>query len=501
MINACRLTLVAALVGSACVDTSESVDAGTSELAALGTTCPRASFKTSDNVHYLAAIEGAVRADAASASTQATFDVVPRPGGLIALRSATGKFVSAENGGGGDVTADRAVAAGWETFALETEGNGRVHVRAANGMYVTAENGGGGLVHADRGTAHAWETFTLVCSDETPTTRDPLKWPFASTSIWNMPIGSAARYVPAQIEQATYKAVYAEPDVIIFEPNEPLMDVRYNPAWHPGRCNIPAGSPVLFRAPIPASFIVGDEWQNFATAILAADRRTIYQTQPFAHCTSTSPASSKLHSRTVDIYGDGIWGAHGGSDMSSVGGTLRIGELRRGGPHVRHALKINLDGKANLFACGKTKKAADCYRWPAKHGDATAFASYGGSVYALRMGALLTLPASLDLATLGLRTEPAKELAWTLQNYGGYVVDNTGQSRWDFAVERGPAGKFVDQFLADWNIQFDDDDRTTDWAHDMSVIFLHLAVVDNNSPTTIGGGGTPRQPLAPAIAP
>jgi hypothetical protein len=55
--------------------------------------------------------------------------------------------------------------------------------------------------------------------------------------------------------------------------------------------------------------------------------------------------------------------------------------------------------------------------------------------------------------------------------------------------------------LADWNIQFDDDDRTTDWAHDMSVIFLHLAVVDNNSPTTIGGGGTPRQPLAPAIAP
>jgi hypothetical protein len=117
------------------------------------------------------------------------------------------------------------------------------------------------------------------------------------------------------------------------------------------------------------------------------------------------------------------------------------------------------------------------------------------------MGALLALPASLDLSTLGLRTEPAKELAWTLQNYGGYVVDNTGQSRWDFAVERGPAGKFVDQFLADWNIQFDGDDRTTDWAHDISAIFLHLAVVDNNTPTTIGGGGTPRQPLAPAIAP
>ena len=496
-----KLTLLglAAIAGSACVESDDTDEVA--ELTTQATTCLRASFKTADDVHYLVDVAGVVRADATAVISPATFEIVPRPGGHIALRSANGKFVSAENGGGGDLTANRTVAASWETFTLETEANGRVHLRTVNGMYAAAENGGGGFVHANRTTAQAWETFELVCTDEIPTTRDPQKWPFASTSIWNMPIGSAASYVPAQIKQATFKAVYAEPDLIIFEPAAPLMDVRYNPAWHPGRCNIPAGSAVLFRAPIPANFIVGDEWQNFATAILAADRRTIYQTQPFAHCSATAPASSRLHSRTVDIYGDGIWGAHGGSDLSSVGGTLRIGELRPGGPRIRHALKINLDGKANLFACGTTQKATDCYRWPAKHGDSTAFTNYGGSVYALRMGALLALPASLDLSTLGLRTQPAKELAWTLQNYGGYVVDNTGQSRWDFAVERGPAGKFVDQFYADWGIHFDDDDRTTDWAHDMSAIFLHLAVVDNNSPTSIGGGGTPRQPLAPPIAP
>jgi hypothetical protein len=334
-----------------------------------------------------------------------------------------------------------------------------------------------------------------------PTSRDPQKWPFASTSIWNMPIGSDASYVPANIKQATFKALYGEPDIIIFTPAEPLMDVRLNPAWHPGRCEIPAGSKVLFRAPIPADYLVGDEWQNFACAILGADRRTVYQTQPFAHCSIGAPASSKLASRTVDLYGDGIKGAHGGSDLSSVGGTLRLGELRPGGPHVRHALKINLDGKANLFACGTTQKTEDCYRWPALHGDNTAFTNYGGAVHALRMGALLALPASLDVATLGLRTQPARELAWTLQNYGGYVVDNTGQSRWDFAVERGPAGRFVDQFKADWSIRFDDDDRTTDWAHDISTLFLNLSVVDNNAPGAVGGGGTPRQPLAPAITP
>ncbi|MGZ4869152.1 MAG: hypothetical protein ACXV2F_02175, partial [Halobacteriota archaeon] len=30
-------------------------------------------------------------------------------------------------------------------------------------------------------------------------TRDPLKQPFASTSIWNMPIGSGAVFTPANI--------------------------------------------------------------------------------------------------------------------------------------------------------------------------------------------------------------------------------------------------------------------------------------------------------------
>jgi len=497
------ILLLTTIVYSACAATVD--DGGDEEVgAALAGACTRASFGTSDGAHALVAVGGgggALRADSTADGADETFDLVAAGGAQVALRAANGQYVSAEGGGGGDVNVNRAAARAWETFTVETLAGGRVHLRAADGQYLTAENGGGGLVHANRDVARSWETFAMRCHDRVPTTRDPRAWPFASTSIWNMPIGSGAVYVPAAIAQATYKALYGEPDLVIFTPAAPLLDVLDNPAWHPGRCAIPAGAPVLFRAPIPADFIVGDEWQNFATAILAADGRTIYQTQPFAHCAVGAPASAHLHSRTVDLYGDGILGAHGGSDLSSVGGTLRLGELRPGGPHVRHALKVNLDGKANLFACGTTQKAEDCYRWPARHGDATAFSSYGGSVYALRMGALLALPAELDVATLGLRTQPARELAWTLQNYGAYVVDNTGQSRWDIAVERGPAGRFVDQFHGDWNIIFDDDDRTSDWAHDISLLFLHLAVVDNNAPDAIGGGGTPRQPLAPEIHP
>jgi hypothetical protein len=39
----------------------------------------------------------------------------------------------------------------------------------------------------------------------------------------------------------------------------------------------------------------------------------------------------------------------------------------------------------------------------------------------------------------------------------------------------------------------------TPFGRDMVKIFTRLAVVDNNSPSSVGGGGTPRQPLAPPL--
>jgi hypothetical protein len=41
----------------------------------------------------------------------------------------------------------------------------------------------------------------------------------------------------------------------------------------------------------------------------------------------------------------------------------------------------------------------------------------------------------------------------------------------------------------------------TAWRRDMQKIVTALSVVNNNTATTIGGGGTPRQPLAAPIAP
>lgn len=209
---------------------------------------------------------------------------------------------------------------------------------------------------------------TLTISDPSPTNRDPLKWPFDKTSIWNMPIGSGAVYAPANLPQT------------------------------PG----------------------GDSW---APMPQIDDERIVL-------------------------------------------------------------------------------KPSDCYRWPATAADSYAVGFYGtegnNANSAMKMGALLAIPASVDLSDLQLETAPAKQLAWTLQNYGAYIVDDTYGASFALNAEDGPDGSVRDQFRADWG--FDLEQRVnanTPWTRDMQRLVGALNVVDNNSPDRIGGGGAPRQPLAP----
>jgi beta-glucanase (GH16 family) len=87
----------------------------------------------------------------------------------ITLRTAVGgKFVVAENGGGGDLNANRDAASTWETFTLFDLNGGSlqsgdlVSLGTLNGHFVCAENGGGGAVNATRTDALDWETFRVV---------------------------------------------------------------------------------------------------------------------------------------------------------------------------------------------------------------------------------------------------------------------------------------------------------------------------------------------------
>jgi hypothetical protein len=348
--------------------------------------------------------------------------------------------------------------------------------------------------------------------------RDPLKWPFASDSIWNMPIGSDAVYVPANLSATPGDDKWApmpliDDEIIVLEPDAPITPIFMSQAGWTGknRCD-PTGG-FLMEAPIPADFVVPNTGKNNSTTFLAADGRTLLQTQPFTRCSTGQRATSLVKFDPVDIYGDGRSGSHGASSLSAFGGSIRLGELRPGGKAPRHVLKIDVYAKAHLYAC---RNRPACYRWPAYGADSYAVGHYGtaarsakrgpdanhddGPSFALRMGALLAIPANRSLASLGLETEPGKMLAWTLQNYGAYIVDDTYGPSFGLAVETGPHGSVRAQFKEDWGYDLEQRVRhDTPWVHDMQRIVTALQVVDNNGPNNIGGGGKPLQPLAPQL--
>jgi hypothetical protein len=307
-----------------------------------------------------------------------------------------------------------------------------------------------------------------------------------------MPIGSGAIYVPAHIAQPTAKTLISDEDIIVMDPTAPMTLLMHSGAgWGSGnRCT--ASGPSLISVPMPTGFEVPSNGHNDALAVVMPDGQTVVQGQPFARCTPTGPATVMELAPSDNLYGDGILGAHGGSGLSSLGGTILLDQLVPG-TEIRHALKVNLDAAADLYP-------SPGFRWPAIRDDSCAPGCYGGTVPALEMGSLLAIPTSVNIDALGLETAPGQMLAWTLQNYGAYVADNAGQSAFSIETADTPYGSVVNQFQQTWGFPFQAPAASaTPWSHDIKVILANLAVVANNGPNSIGGGGSPLQPLAPPI--
>ncbi len=323
--------------------------------------------------------------------------------------------------------------------------------------------------------------------------RDKLKWPFATSSIWNTPIGTAAIYAPAGIllnNDSGWNTVFIlDQDIILFEPTQPFTEVYFNNVgWTGGdRCVLQGA--VIATVPVPHDYVVPNSGGNNSAAFLLPDGRTIKQNQPFTRCTAGEPATAWFTFADEDIYGAGIGGAHAGSGLSAVGGTIRLGEFTSG--RIHHAMKANLWAKEYYHCCD--------YRWPARNVDGYADAtSYGGINPDFVMGALLALLPSFDVDPL--QTTPGRILAQAFKDYGAYVMDDSFSNSWAVATERGPNGRVVDEFAGLYGFSMEQRlQKHPAFMSDLQVIFESLHIVTNNSPDTVGGGGSPRVPLAPEI--
>lgn len=317
---------------------------------------------------------------------------------------------------------------------------------------------------------------------ETPKNRDALKWPFSKTSIWNMPLHNNAVYKPANIGAATAWGMTEDQDVIIMTPSAALIPVYENSWTH--RCPT-LSSTLVTNLPIPSGLVVTNGGTpNFAAAILQPDGKTIYQTQPFQKCAAGNKAYTQYVFSAVDIYGDGREGAHGGSGLSSIGGTIRVGELLPGAI-IRHALKINLNAGKYIFYSASTGG----YRWPATRADSYAASNYSTTCPAyVRMGSLLALLPGFNVSNL--QTEPAKIIARALQSYGGYIVDDTAWDVYAIETEIGPAGNVMEEFKNAYGYNYNVNSLSHPFALDMAAIFTALNCVDSNDAGNIGGGPT-----------
>ncbi|HSK59771.1 MAG TPA: hypothetical protein VK935_12045 [Actinomycetospora sp.] len=334
-----------------------------------------------------------------------------------------------------------------------------------------------------------------------------MRQPFASDSIWNTPLGSGAAYVPAGLQplpdgQTSGRVPQIDDEPILLSPGAPATPILFSAGAFGGERCASDPSTVLRTAPIPADYVLPSDNKNQSAAILGADGRTVINVQPLARCRADGPATSYVYFPDTDLYGSGIDGSHGGSGLSALGGSIRLGELRPGQEGPRHVLKVNVYGRGELSRCSDS---VSCSRWPARKADSIGPEAYGtvgdNQNGAMRMGALLALPPSVDIGGIGLTTEPGRQLAWTLQNYGAYVVDDTSGPQFALNAEVGPAGSMREQFRGDWGYDFEVDSDVTDnpWAEDVKRIRPLLHVVDNNGPDSVGGGGTPRQPLLPPL--
>ena len=342
-----------------------------------------------------------------------------------------------------------------------------------------------------------------LAGDDAADGRDPLLSPYAPTSIWNHPLGAFSRRVPLPVAPPTGQTLAVEEDLIVMAPDSPMRPVMEHDAGWSGasRCDSRTGRVLIPGVPVPSDFHTDPGYlgstPNQAAAILMPDG-SVLETQPLHVCADGTIVSQfappQWRTGTLRDDGAGAPGAHGGSQLTALGGTIRLGEWTPGQAVIPHVLKIELSAADYLSTVDGG------FRWPARSAD-LAHAHYGGVVPASRMGALLALPP--DFAVSDLTSAPARILARTLVGYGAYVVDDTATSTVAFATEWGPAGRVTDEFRSAWGFDLAGDLRSAEgdqraFLVDLTRIYAALEVVDDNGPSSVGGAG-PR--LAPFAAP
>jgi hypothetical protein len=169
--------------------------------------------------------------------------------------------------------------------------------------------------------------------------------------------------------------------------------------------------------------------------------------------------------------GTGVWNGRRASLIPTIAGVIRYGEPTTT-PDIPHALSV-------IMAQSVMKNAAV---WPAYGYDTSN--SYGNCATCLPMGALLAIPATTDLTTLGISTQEGMVIVRAAQKYGVYIVDTA------IDPQNSPAMFFEAQLNnPDTGLQAMATPGSAG-GYDLTIIAKNLQLVTNNSAQNPGGPGT-----------
>ncbi len=327
-------------------------------------------------------------------------------------------------------------------------------------------------------------TFSVSAQDF-PTERDAWLWPFSQFSIWNIPLGADAQFEIANFQKAGFVGVDVE-RLIVVKSTDPIRNIKEPTAWNQ---RWPGGN-AIGSMRVPDDLIIPDatstDTPNECSAFLQPDGHTIKQMEPTCRVMKASQIVGYPYNKDIDIYGEGIGGTHWGSGLSTLGGSIRKGELLGDAP-IRHAIKWLVYGKKYLYFSASVKG----YKWPADRSDSYASGNYGGLNPKLVQGTLLALQPDLDIVKLNLKTRAAKKIAQALKDYGAYICDDSGWDCYYIPMEYGVKEEILSTDKANLH------SSSGDYFNDINKIAINLYMVTNNTASAIGGGGVKRAPLAP----
>lgn len=321
--------------------------------------------------------------------------------------------------------------------------------------------------------------------------RDAADQPFADDSIWNTPIGLGAAYqAPDAAESQMLHSddvggpsgsyAWIGSDAIGLyrgRPSDPVKHWSYD--VRAGGVPWPDGPPtskgtIDLNTPADIRFLGGTDGH----AILI-DPPGRYAYEVWLGSAQDDGYHVSYLVRT-DLRGSGISSEEGQSQGirafggSLAGGLIRCRELTEG--DIPHGLAVLL----STTQLRKGATMADQKVWPAMFTDNAGRNDYQGLV---PMGALLAIPATVDVEALPL-TREGKILARAYQRFGGYVVDATHKTMTLATLEQGCDATAIEHLKAD---------RRT--IRDLLVRVL------NNAPDQVGGPGERIAAAPPPLGP